>query len=421
MAKIAFCLFLLAACSQTKGAQPDGSGSGGGGGGGGAGTGGAAGAGVAGRDGGAGPGDGPVADGTVRPDLAPDGRGGTAGTGGTGGTGGTTYVYFSGSDPQITIYTLGAAGALTGRRMVSAPLQPGYMAFSPDKRRLYAVSDRITAYTIDPANGGLSPIDPVDVPIGGGSGAAHITVHPSGRFLATALYTSGQVAVTSVLPSGAPGPRTDLRDTAAQAHQAIFSADGGFLFVPCRNGNAVMQYLIDAAGKLTPNTPPSAPAMVAGSGPRHMAFHPTRPMAYVLNESIGTITSYKVDRGLLADPQAIRTTPDPFDERASAHIVVHPTGRFVYASNRNHNSIAAFAVDEASGRLSLLEYELGDGMIQTPRDFAMDPGGSFLIVANQTASNALVFRLEADGKLIRVGPPVPVAGRPSYAGAITLP
>ena len=60
-------------------------------------------------------------------------------------------------------------------------------------------------------------------------------------------------------------------------------------------------------------------------------------------------------------------------------------------------------------------------MIDTPRDFTIDPSGAFLISANQAgAENLLVFRIGAEGALSRVQA-VAVGGRPSFVGVAILP
>jgi 6-phosphogluconolactonase len=46
---------------------------------------------------------------------------------------------------------------------------------------------------------------------------------------------------------------------------------------------------------------------------------------------------------------------------------------------------------------------------KTPRDFAIDPTGSFLLAANQDSDTVVVFRIDHQtGALVPVGQPVPV-------------
>ena len=61
-----------------------------------------------------------------------------------------------------------------------------------------------------------------------------------------------------------------------------------------------------------------------------------------------------------------------------------------------------FAVDEQSGKLTLVGHESVRG--KTPRNFAIDPTGNFLLVANQDTNNVVTFRIDpATGKLNATG------------------
>ena len=61
-----------------------------------------------------------------------------------------------------------------------------------------------------------------------------------------------------------------------------------------------------------------------------------------------------------------------------------------------------YAVDEATGRLSFVEHHSCLG--RTPRDFAIDPSGRFLLVANQNSDAVVVFRIDPEsGKLADAG------------------
>jgi 6-phosphogluconolactonase (cycloisomerase 2 family) len=61
-------------------------------------------------------------------------------------------------------------------------------------------------------------------------------------------------------------------------------------------------------------------------------------------------------------------------------------------------------------------------LIDTPRDFAIDPSGAYLIAANQRGDqNALVFRIDGQsGALTRVQN-VAVGDSPSFVGFALLP
>ena len=155
-------------------------------------------------------------------------------------------------------------------------------------------------------------------------------------------------------------------------------------------------------GKLVAQTPAE---IAPGSGPRHLAFHPDSQRAYVINELSNTITAfdYDADAGTLATIQTISTLPDGYAEVShTADIHVHPNGRFLYGSNRGHDSIAVYAIDQANGQLALVEIVPTGGA--NPRNFGLDPTGTYLIVGNHSTNDISTFRIDPDtGKLTPTG------------------
>jgi 6-phosphogluconolactonase len=70
-----------------------------------------------------------------------------------------------------------------------------------------------------------------------------------------------------------------------------------------------------------------------------------------------------------------------------------------------------FAVDSRTGKLSLVECQSTRG--KTPRHFAIDPAGRWLLAENQDSDNIVVFRIDSEtgrltpaGQEIKVGSPV---------------
>jgi 6-phosphogluconolactonase len=336
---------------------------------------------------------------------------------------GTPIVYVGGVDIRIFGLDL-ATGMLTPRATVMAG--GGYMAWDPGKKHMYSTATGITAFSIDQRTGGLSRLNSVMVTKDGTTptGLAHLSVHPTGKWVFAAYFSSGHVASVAAGADGSLGAVVDIEAPGREAHSAWSDAAGKYLFVPCRVANLVGQYVVGADGALTPNMPANVQAQAAGAGPRHMAFHPTQPWAYVLNELGGTTTQYRFDAatGRLTDPATVSNVPMGMTEGSSAHIVVHPNGKFVYASNRMNNNLVVFAIDQTTGRLTPMQHEGGDGMIRTPRNFTLDPTGRYAIVASQNGGTVLVFRIDQnDGKLTRVGGAIPGPSGAQFVGVITLP
>ena len=111
--------------------------------------------------------------------------------------------------------------------------------------------------------------------------------------------------------------------------------------------------------------------------------------------------------------QTISSHPSNYlGELGSADIHISPDGKFLYASNRgNSNTIAIFKVDAGSGKLKLRDIIPTKG--SKPRNFAIDPSGNYLLVANQDSNSIVVFKrhpsngsLSYTGVQAKVGNPV---------------
>jgi 6-phosphogluconolactonase len=203
------------------------------------------------------------------------------------------------------------------------------------------------------------------------------------------------VGVVPIEKDGTLGPRSDLvnlpgepgpdrkQQASSHPHNAVFDPSGRFIAVPDKGVDRVFVFRLDAAnGKLTPNDPPFV-ATRAGDGPRHIAFHPQMPLAYVINELSSSVTTYRFDaqRGSLQPIQVLPSTPANYTgNNTGAEIAVAPSGRVVYLSNRGHDSIATFAVDPQSGMLTPVDW--APTHAKSPRFFGLDPSAKMLFAAN---------------------------------------
>lgn len=182
----------------------------------------------------------------------------------------------------------------------------------------------------------------------------------------------------------------------------------------------VRVYDVDSASGKPTRTASSLGQFPKGSGPRHLAFHPSNTYVFVNNELSSSVTVFAHDAGsaALKELQTVSTRPPGFEgANNTAEILVSADGKFVYVTNRGHNSIAVFQVDETTGRLSLLETTPSGG--DWPRDFKFDPTGGFLLVEHQKSDNIVVLRVDKrTGKLtptgneLRVSKPVSIAFMP---------
>ena len=98
------------------------------------------------------------------------------------------------------------------------------------------------------------------------------------------------------------------RQEKPHAHGIYLDAAERFAFSPDLGADRVFVYRFDAAkGTLEPH---GAAPLAPGSGPRHLAFHPSGKYLYVINELLSTVTafSYDAEKGALAP---LQTVSDP--------------------------------------------------------------------------------------------------------------
>lgn len=314
-----------------------------------------------------------------------------------------------GANSSISLCELDlGSGTITLLDTFNQCVGPGYVAVSPDKNNLYAVTgdNKITAFRI----GADKKLTYLNSQSSEGANPCHVSVHPSGKMAFAANYTGGSFTAYTLAADGklnAPayqeqysgtGPNTK-RQEKAHAHFAAATPDGKYVFVTDLGSDKVMNYMADVkTGKLIPN--PAQPFFAAkpGSGPRHLVIHPSGKSLFLLNELEATLTSCTIDKqGKIAEVKTYPTLPSDFQgTNTSSAIHLHPNGKFVYVSNRGHNSISAFRIGEA-GALEMVDQQTKS--IATPRDFNIDPSGKFMVVANQTADNLVVYDVDsATGK-----------------------
>lgn len=325
----------------------------------------------------------------------------------------------------------GESGALCELTLVAALTNPTFVALHPTKRFLYAVHDlpddtvveqggqvcptgAVSAYAIDAASGELAYLNTQSSQ---GVTPCHVAVDGAGRYAFVANFRGAQGGCAAMLPIGGDGclePASGFvqhrgasahptRQAGPHAHSVTLDPAQRYAFVADLGIDKVMAYRIDwDAGTMVANVAPSA-TLAAGSGPRHMAFHPNGRWAYLINEIGNTMTafSYEAESGHLVAAQTISTLPAGWQGRSScADVHVHSSGRFLYGSNRGHDSIVCYAIDETSGELTLIGHVPSGG--SEPRNFLLDPQGRFVWVANQKSDNVVTYAIDQATGLLAV-------------------
>jgi 6-phosphogluconolactonase len=327
------------------------------------------------------------------------------------------FVYVgSNSASEVRIFQLDlASGALVARGSAPSGRAPDYLAFHPSRKFLYALNEvspgRVVAFAIDANTGALTQLNSAS---SGGDGPAHISVHKSGKWLLAANYVSGEAAALPIMEDGRLGAPVAPVQAGANAHMILDDGlTGQFVFVPSKGDNRVLQFRFDeATGRLTPNMPAS---VAQGGAPRHMVFHRGGRAAYLLTEAGLSVVSYKYDSatGLLSEG-VVRAAAPSGD---GAHILFHPTKDFLYASIRFYDAIALFPLS-ADGRAG--EPRHFRQQISRPWDFAIDPSGRYMLVANNQDATVRVFGInQQNGDLTPVGNGASVLPLPRFVGILT--
>jgi 6-phosphogluconolactonase len=324
-------------------------------------------------------------------------------------------------------------GKLSSKGIAAETPDPSWVTVHPSGKYLYAANEAgkastVSAFAIDAKSGKLTLLNQLPSL---GEDPCYLSFDKTGKYVLVANYSSGTIAVFPILADGRLGEHTAMvkdqgttgshkNQEGPHAHWIETSPDNRFALVADLGLDEALVYKFDAAsGTLTPNEPAFA-RLKAGSGPRHVAFHPKGKFVFVVSELSSTATSFAYDakKGTLKEIGTVSTLPPGFSGRNDvAEAAVHPNGKFLYVSNRGNDSIAIFFIDAAKGTLTPV------GGIPTggkePRHFAIDPSGKYLLAENQFSNNIVVFKIDAasggltpTGQVVEVPSPVNIAFSP---------
>jgi 6-phosphogluconolactonase (cycloisomerase 2 family) len=320
----------------------------------------------------------------------------------------------------ISVFSVDArTGALTLVQQVGGLVNPSYLALSASGEHLYSVhgdESEVSAFQVDRRSGELRLLNRQSTQ---GKNPVHLALDASGAFLVVTNHIGASLAVLPLAAdgslrevsqllqvSGPIGPHR-IEQQQAKPHFNPFDATGRFVVVPDKGLDRVFSFRFEG-GRLAPAEVPFV-ATREGAGPRHLAFHPHLPFAYVVNELDSTVTTcrFSTETGALQPLQILSALPASFTGNSrAAGITIDAAGRTLYASNRGHDSIAVFRVHPSSGLLEFAGADPSGG--RTPRFFTLAPGGRLLFALNEESHTIDTFRVDqSTGRLSPTGVPVP--------------
>lgn len=312
----------------------------------------------------------------------------------------------SGANDGIYVYDFNSqSGEVNLKSKVSGEENPSYLAISKDGKHVYAVNEvkngGISSFRFNSASGELTFLNRVG---SGGDSPCYVSVDDNNKYVFAGNYGSGSLAAIPLKEDGSLGTGPQFiqhegssidkgRQQGPHVHCTVLSPDNHYLLTADLGTDQVSIYQFDASKVSQPLTPAAPPfvSVKAGSGPRHITFHPSSKYAYLIHEMGSMVTVFDYKNGQLAEKQTITMlSPDFKGKVGAADIHISPDGKFLYGSNRgNANELVIFSINK-KGLLSYVGRQPALG--KAPRNFAIDPSGNFLLVANQDSNEIIVFK-----------------------------
>jgi 6-phosphogluconolactonase len=330
----------------------------------------------------------------------------------------------TGKSEGIYVYDFNTkTAAFRAKYVAKNVINPSYLALSKDKAFVYAVNEdgensMVSAFSFDAAEGAMTPINKLST-----KGADPCFVIADEQNVITANYSGGSIAVFGRDSAGAlSGPKQVIQHSGSSAdkdrqqgphvHQVRFSPDGKYVISNDLGTDKIYIYKYQPQDPNNVLVEHTTVAITAGSGPRHITFSKNGKFAYLLQEMSGNLSVFAYDDGKLTPIQETAIFGKEFKgETGAADVHLTPDGKFLYATNRGTaNTITRFAV-QPNGKLVKKSEIPTQG--KGPRNFAIDPTGSYLLVAHQYTNDVVIFKINKEtgvltdtGRRIEVGAPV---------------
>lgn len=283
-----------------------------------------------------------------------------------------------------------------------------FFCFSKSKEYLFVVSEKgdanstLSAYKRLP-NGKYTLINTYPTL---GNDPCYVTFRESSKTVYVANYSGGSVSVFDFsdlmlhpLKQLIKYPGKSIvssRQEASHAHKVVISPDQKYLFVVDLGTDRIYQHRILRDGSLFQNY--KSYFIPAGSGPRHLSFHPNGKFAYLINELSGTVDVFLYQNELLEKVQSIVCDDSNATLKASAHIEISPDWNWLVCSNRiTKNELVIYKILPSGQLIFKKTYPVA----KKPRNFTFDPSGKFLFVGSQDEHKVVAYSFNAkSGELI---------------------
>jgi 6-phosphogluconolactonase len=231
----------------------------------------------------------------------------------------------------------------------------GQFLFAPD-----SPANEVAAFAVDDTTGVLTPIP--GSPFPAGTQPEQVVVTPSGQFLYvsdddTSASTGGIWAFTISSSTGslttiAGSPFPTLNGLNPDG--LVIHPSGKFLYSAIPYGNSVEAFTIDPTSGTLTEMPGSPFKLGVGAFPVafSIAQDPAGKFLYALGSEDGNIYEFTVDAG---SGSLTPVAGSPFHQGLTLYassLIVDPAGKFLYFSSENSVYIQILSIDGATGALS---------------------------------------------------------------------
>jgi 6-phosphogluconolactonase len=282
-------------------------------------------------------------------------------------------------------------------------VNPSFVTVSTDNKFIYSVNEdgknsTVSAFKYSASNGKLDLLNKKD-----SKGADPCYIISDDKNVIVANYSTGTIAVfekktdgslndaKQVIKHSGTGPDKS-RQEGPHVHMVHFSPDKKYVFANDLGTDKVFMYTYNPNGGDKTLVLKGSVSIKGGSGPRHLAFNPNGTFVYLLSEMDGALTVFSYYNDKLEQIQLSTVAlPENFmAKNGGADIHFSNDGKYLYATNRGDvNTITVFRV-HANGLVNLVQEISTQG--SEPRNFAIDPTDSYVLVANQKTNNIVVFK-----------------------------
>jgi len=291
---------------------------------------------------------------------------------------------------------------------------PSFLSLSTDGKMVYSVNESgdnsmVSSFKFDKASSLLTFVNQQKA---GGVDPCHIINDDKNVLVAN--YSSGSISVFKKSKTGSLNAASQVilhsgksknldRQASPHIHQLLFTPDDKYVLATDLGTDKIYIYDYNPTSEKEILSIRDSVAVKRGAGPRHLTFSPKGKFVYLVQELDGGIIVFTYHEGILRKLEETQIVDDDFKGTiGAAAIHFSPDGNYLYVTNRGSvNDITVFTV-QTDGRLNYKASYPSGG--KGPRDFAIDPTGNFLLVANQKSNEITVFKRDNISGLLSLLP-----------------